>query len=350
MKRYGDLVAVAGLDLEAKDGDFLTLLGPSGCGKTTTLRLIAGFSEPTSGRILIGDEDVTMRPPNKREVGMVFQDYALFPHLTVEDNIGFGLHERGVARERIRARVGELLDLVKLPGVERRYPSELSGGQQQRIALARAVAYPPRVLLMDEPLGALDLKLREAMQVELRRIQRELRITTVYVTHDQVEAMTLSDRIAVMSIGHLAQVGTPEEIYDRPRTKFVAHFVGRINFIPGRFLGSDGSWGAVAVEGAEARLLVAKDLGVAPGRRVTLGLRPERATLAMPGTTMPGRNLLPGTVTSRTFVGNLVHLTVQVSPALTVTVELRPGDLMVQPGERVTVTWPPEDTSLLDED
>ncbi|MBM3613631.1 MAG: ATP-binding cassette domain-containing protein, partial [Alphaproteobacteria bacterium] len=219
-KRFGDVVAVARLDLDVAEGSFLTLLGPSGCGKTTTLRMIAGFILPDRGRLLIDDEDVTRVPPQRRGIGMVFQDYALFPHLTVAANIGFGLVERGMAGDAIARRVADLLDLVRLPDIAGRYPSELSGGQQQRVALARAVAHTPRLLLMDEPLGALDLKLREAMQLELRRIQQELRITTVYVTHDQHEAMAMSDRIAVMNRGRIEQLDAPAAIYDSPKTKF----------------------------------------------------------------------------------------------------------------------------------
>ncbi|MBM3525134.1 MAG: ABC transporter ATP-binding protein, partial [Alphaproteobacteria bacterium] len=226
-KSFGSVRAVDGFSLVVKEGELLTLLGPSGCGKTTTLRMVAGFFLPSAGRILIGGQDVTTLPPRKRNLGMVFQDYALFPHLTVADNIAFGLRERGAAKEQIRKRVGELLDLIRLPGVEGRYPRELSGGQQQRVALARALAYSPSVLLMDEPFGALDLKLREAMQVELHRILRELKITTIFVTHDQGEAMSLSDRIVVMLDGRAQQIGAPEELYARPATAFVAHFVGR---------------------------------------------------------------------------------------------------------------------------
>jgi ABC-type Fe3+/spermidine/putrescine transport system ATPase subunit len=308
---------------------------------------VAGFSEPTSGRILIDGEDVTRVPPQKRAIGMVFQDYALFPHLTIEENIGFGLKERGAPRARIRARVSELLLLVKLPGVEQRYPAQLSGGQQQRVALARAVAYPPRVLLMDEPLGALDLKLRESMQVELRRIQRELGITTIYVTHDQMEAMTLSDRIAVMNLGRLIQLGTPEEVYDHPRTRFVSHFVGQINFLPALVVGNDGAWSLV--EAAGTRLSVPKETFTAVGRQVTVAIRPERLALAEPGAAAAGRNALVGTVTGRRFAGNLVYLSVQVAQDFSLTVELRPGDQRVRTGEPVQVMWAPEEASVLDE-
>ena len=346
VKRFGEVTAVDGLDLEVHEGEFLTLLGPSGCGKTTTLRLIAGFTEPTGGRILMEGMDVTFVPPQKRMIGMVFQNYALFPHLTIEENIGFSLRERRVSRSQIRARVAELLDLVRLPGFEGRYPAELSGGQQQRVALARAVAYPPRVLLMDEPLGALDLKLRETMQVELRRIQKELRITTIYVTHDQLEAMNLSDRIAVMNLGQLVQLGPPEEIYDRPRTRFVANFVGKINFLPARAVGYDGAWGFV--EAADVRLRVPMDASVPVGQPITVAVRPERLKLGQPGDATAGGNALVGVVTGRRFAGNLVHLFVQIGPNFSLIVELGPGDLSVKAGDPVQVMWAPEDSSILE--
>ena len=208
-RRYGDVLALAALDLAVHEGEFLTLLGPSGCGKTTTLRIIAGFVDPTAGHVLINGRDVVRLPPNKREVGMVFQNYALLPHLTVADNIAFGMKQRGASKAARAARVAELLDLIQLAGHEQRYPAELSGGQRQRVAIARAVAHPPAILLMDEPLGALDLKLREAMQQELRAIQKRLCITTLYVTHDQTEAMVMSDRIVVMRNGRVEQIGSP---------------------------------------------------------------------------------------------------------------------------------------------
>jgi spermidine/putrescine ABC transporter ATP-binding subunit len=347
-KRYGEVPAVEALDLEIADGEFLTLLGPSGCGKTTTLRLIAGFIDPSRGRILFDGDDVTGVPPQKRNIGMVFQDYALFPHLTIADNIGFGLRERGVPRAGWKPRVAELLELVRLPGVERRYPAELSGGQQQRVALARAVAHPPRVLLMDEPLGALDLKLREAMQAELRRIQQALKITTVYVTHDQTEAMTLSDRIAVMNAGRVVQTGTAEEIYANPRVKFVADFVGKSNFVPARVVGPDGPW--VRAEAAGVPLRVPAGALRLAGRAVTLAIRPERLRIVPAPSPPSGDNGLSGHVTGRSFVGNLVYLTVEVTAELTLTVEVRPGDVTVEPGARVLVTWAPHDTCVLEEE
>jgi spermidine/putrescine ABC transporter ATP-binding subunit len=335
-KRYGPVVALEALDLEIQEGELLTLLGPSGCGKTTTLRLIAGFLDPTAGRILIDGDDVTNLPPQRRSIGMVFQDYALFPHLTIEENIGFGLRERRTPRADIRRRVAELLDLVRLSGVERRYPAGLSGGQQQRVAVARAVAYPPRVLLMDEPLGALDLKLREAMQVEIRRIQQTLRITTVYVTHDQGEAMSLSDRIAVLDGGRLVQLGTPAEIYAQPRTRFVADFVGKINLLAARRVGEADGWDVAEVAGAK---LFVPRAAAGTGGSITLGVRPERLALLRPEADPGARNAVRGRVSRQSFAGNLLHVTVDLGDGVLVVVETRPGEAGCQVGDLVQVAW-----------
>ncbi|HWC31571.1 MAG TPA: spermidine/putrescine ABC transporter ATP-binding protein, partial [Actinomycetota bacterium] len=228
-KRFDDVVAVDAVSLEIAQGSFFALLGPSGCGKTTTLRMIGGFEEPTSGTILLGDRDVTGLPPYRRDVNTVFQSYALFPHLSIFDNVAFGLRRKGVRGDSLRDRGGEALELVALSGLEKRKPRQLSGGQQQRVALARALVNRPRVLLLDEPLGALDMKLRKQMQLELKRIQHEVGITFVHVTHDQEEAMTMADRIAVMSEGRIEQLGAPHELYERPETAFVAGFLGVSN-------------------------------------------------------------------------------------------------------------------------
>ena len=286
-KRFGDFTALHALDLEIREGEFLTLLGPSGCGKTTTLRLVAGFIQPTSGTIYLGDDDVTGVAPQHRRIGMVFQDYALFPHMTVRENIAFGLEERRYEKHRIPERVDELLELIRLPDMGDRYPAEVSGGQRQRIAVARAVAYPPRVLLMDEPLGALDLKLREAMQIEIRRIQQELSITTIYVTHDQTEAMNMSDRIVVMNEGVIEQLGTAEEIYRRPASRFVADFVGQINLLPGTVVGEEGDH--LVVESAGARIRAAKRDGTGRDAEVSIGIRPELFS-AVDADAAPGGN------------------------------------------------------------
>jgi spermidine/putrescine transport system ATP-binding protein len=230
-KRFGDVVAVDALDLDVAHGEFLSLLGPSGCGKTTTLRLIAGFEQPDEGELLIGGTDVAGLPPYKRDVNTVFQSYALFPHLTVQDNVAYGLRQRGLGRSQRRRKAQELLELVRLRGVEGRKPRELSGGQQQRVALARALIMSPRVLLLDEPLGALDLKLRKELQVFLKTLHADIGITFVYVTHDQEEALAMSDRVAVMNGGRIEQLGPPQEIYDNPASRFVADFIGETNFI-----------------------------------------------------------------------------------------------------------------------
>ena len=344
-KKFGDVTALHAIDLEIHEGEFLTLLGPSGCGKTTTLRLIAGFSQPTSGTIFLGEEDVTNVLPQHRKIGMVFQDYALFPHMTVTENIAFGLRERGYEKQRIPERVEELLELIRLTGVGDRYPMEVSGGQQQRIAVARAVAYPPRVLLMDEPLGALDLKLRETMQFELRRIQQELKITAVYVTHDQTEAMNMSDRIVVMNQGVIEQMGSAEDIYNEPSSRFVADFVGQINLLPGRVVGDDGDWQVVEVLNANIR--VPKRNNVTEQGEVTVAIRPEFLTAIPLGADPKGMNAIEGTITGRTFAGNLLKVYVEVAQDTQLVIEGRPRDGFEWDGARVKVAWQPDDALLL---
>ena len=345
-KRFGDFTALHALDLAIREGEFLTLLGPSGCGKTTTLRLVAGFIQPTSGTIYLGDDDVTGVAPQHRRIGMVFQDYALFPHMTVRENIAFGLEERRYEKHRIAERVDELLELIRLPDMGDRYPAEVSGGQRQRIAVARAVAYPPRVLLMDEPLGALDLKLREAMQIEIRRIQRELEITTIYVTHDQTEAMNMSDRIVVMNEGVIEQLGTAEAIYRRPASRFVADFVGQINLLPGRVVGEEG--GRVVVDAAGARIRAAKQDGVRAGAEVSIGIRPELFKAV--DADEAGMNALQGRITGRTFAGNLLRVYVDIDDGRDgrrVVLEARPQDPLGEDGSAIRLGWSPDDTIVL---
>ena len=344
-KKYGDVTALHALDLEIREGEFLTLLGPSGCGKTTTLRLIAGFIQPTSGTIFLGDDDITAVAPQHRKIGMVFQDYALFPHMTVRENIAFGLQERRYEKHRIPERVDELLELIRLPDMGDRYPAEVSGGQQQRIAVARAVAFPPRVLLMDEPLGALDLKLREAMQIEVRRIQRELSITTVYVTHDQTEAMNMSDRIVVMNEGVIEQLGTAEEIYDRPASRFVAGFVGQINLLSGRVVGEEGD--SVVVDAAGVRIRAAKQDAVRRDAEVSIGIRPELFRAMTDGDALSGMNVLDGRIAGRTFAGNLLHVFVDIDDDTRLVLEARPQDYIAEDGSPIRLGWRPDDTIVL---
>ena len=277
VKTFGDAVAVDHIDLEVVSGEFFSLLGPSGCGKTTTLRMIGGFEAPTSGLIELQGQDVTWLPPYKRHVNTVFQNYALFPHLTIFENVAFGLRRQKVPDAEVRTRVTEMLQLVELPGFERRKPTQISGGQAQRVALARALINRPAVLLLDEPLGALDLKLRKQMQVELKRIQQEVGITFIYVTHDQEEAMTMSDRIAVMNRGRYEQLGDPEVLYERPATRFVAGFLGISNLLSGTVEGNDN--GYVRLRLADETVIRAPrtDTG---GDAVSVGVRPEKIRLA----------------------------------------------------------------------
>jgi ABC-type Fe3+/spermidine/putrescine transport system ATPase subunit len=306
--------------------------------------MIAGFVQPSAGRVLIGGNDVTAVEPRRRQIGMVFQDYALFPHLTIAENVAFGLVERRVPRERIASRVKELLALIRLADVGERLPAELSGGQQQRVALARAIAHPPSVLLMDEPLGALDLKMREYMQLELRRIQQELRLTVVYVTHDQTEAMTMSDRIAVMNGGRIEQLDHPETVYGRPRTRFVANFVGKVNFVDGAVLGVDGGFGVVETrDGARLRAPV----DGAPAAQVTLAIRPENLAIHAAGSSTDGRNALAGHIAAETFCGNVRHYSIELRSRDTVLVETRPGDGGWRVGDPVQVSWRPDDAVVV---
>ena len=343
-KSFGDFVALHELDLEIQEGEFLTLLGPSGCGKTTTLRLIAGFIEPTQGTILLEDEDVTKVAPQHREIGMVFQDYALFPHMTIADNIAFGLKERRYPQKDIDDRVRGLLDLIRLPEVHDRYPAEVSGGQQQRIAVARAVAYPPKVLLMDEPLGALDLKLRETMQLELRRIQQELGITTVYVTHDQTEAMNMSDRIVVMNAGRIEQMGGAEEIYNEPTTRFVADFVGQINLFNAYDYVPD--TGLVKLDVLDKTVVVSANVNI-QGNSLCIGVRPEDITLIDPAEKPKDFNCLEGTISGRTFAGNLTRLFIDVGLVKPVILEAKSQSISSVVGEKVSIGWPVALSKLL---
>ncbi len=336
-KRFGGVRAVDGVSLDVGAGEFFSLLGPSGCGKTTTLRMIGGFELPTGGRILLRDVDVTMQPPDKRPVNMVFQHYALFPHLDVGDNIAFGLRRKKVDKGEITRRVGEVLELVHLQGYEKRKPSQLSGGQQQRIALARALVNRPNVLLLDEPLGALDLKLRKNLQLELKRIQVEVGITFVYVTHDQEEALTMSDRIAVMHAGQVEQLGTPEELYDRPTTRFVADFIGTTNLLRGAVEGS----GAVRLSSGEIAPCAVD--GLAVGTQVELSIRPEAVAL-IPA---DAEGAIRARVDQAAYLGNHVTYQVVTAGGLKVTVLTPKSGIRLPAGSEVAITWPAEDALVL---
>ena len=346
VKRFGDMVAVDHIDLEVQDGEFFSLLGPSGCGKTTTLRMIGGFEEPTSGLIELQGEDVTWLPPFKRNVNTVFQNYALFPHLTIYENVAFGLRRKGVKDAEVKRRVTEMLELVELPGFERRKPTQISGGQAQRVALARALINRPAVLLLDEPLGALDLKLRKQMQVELKRIQQEVGITFIYVTHDQEEAMTMSDRIAVMNEGHIEQLGDPESLYERPSTRFVAGFLGISNLLPGAVEGTDGRYATVRM--ADNTSVRAPSALVGSHADVSVGVRPEKIRLREPADETPdGHNQ-----TDRRRSGRVVPRREHPVPVearggarLTVyeqNVERATRAELWAPGEEVLLTWSPD--------
>ncbi len=273
----GSVVAVDDVTLEIRHGEFASLLGPSGCGKTTSLRLVAGFEQPTSGEIVIDGQIMGMTPPFQRPVNTVFQSYALFPHMTVQENVAFGLQMKHVPQPTIRKRVAEALSMVRLPGMEKRYPKQLSGGQQQRVALARALVNRPKVLLLDEPLGALDLKLRKEMQLELKTLQREVGITFIYVTHDQEEALTMSDRIAVMNAGRTLQVGMPSAIYEHPKSRFVADFIGETNFLEGKVVEVRGQQAVVECSGLN--VLAETDQAPVVGTKATVAVRPEKVSL-----------------------------------------------------------------------
>ncbi len=304
-KRFGHTAAVEHVQLEVARGEFVSLLGPSGCGKTTTLRMIAGFELPSSGTIRLDGVDITHTPPNRRHVGMVFQSYALFPNMTVAANIGFGLKVAKKTPAEIRARVDEMLNLIKLPALGQRYPYQLSGGQQQRVALARAIAIRPQVLLLDEPLSALDAKIRIVLRSEMRAIQRELGITTIYVTHDQEEALSLSDRVVVMSEGRVEQIGTPFEVYNFPRTAFVASFVGTLNILRGRVV--DPARGAIAVDGQDVYTPGGLEHAHA-GDACSFALRPEIVSIGEP---VGNANRMQGTVEDVTFLGSIVRIRVR---------------------------------------
>ena len=354
-KRFGDFVAVDDMSLEIPPGEFFSLLGPSGCGKTTTLRMIGGFEEVTEGKIFLGDTEVTDLPPFKRATNTVFQSYALFPHLSVFENIAFGLRRRGTPTKEIRHQVAFMLKLVELPGYEERRPSQLSGGQQQRVALARALVNNPQVLLLDEPLGALDLKLRKQMQIELKRIQSEIGITFIFVTHDQEEAMTMSDRIAVMRQGRIEQLGAPEELYERPATEFVAGFLGVSNLLDGEVASRDDRYADVRL--ADGTMLRAPASALNGETKVRLGVRPEKLrVIAIGDDSAPGfdgeSNVIEGNVLDASYIGVSTQYLVKTADGHTLTVyaqnlETGGASEVLADGQRVRLTWKPQHTFVI---
>ena len=339
-KRFGALTAVNAVTLKVRQGEFLSLLGPSGCGKTTSLRLIAGFEQPDEGEILIGGADAANAPPYKRDVNTVFQQYALFPHMSVLDNVAYGLKQRKVGKPQRHAKAREALELVRMTGRESDRPAMLSGGQQQRVALARALVMNPRVLLLDEPLGALDLKLRKEMQIELKRIQHQVGITFIYVTHDQEEALSMSDRVAVMSNGVIEQLDEPRTIYDRPLTPFVADFIGDMNFIDGEVV--EAADGGFAID-TGAGLVVRGRGDAVKGRRVRVGVRPERI-MASPGVSGGTANSATAEVITKMYLGDQIQIVAKLVGGGDVVVREQRASAdptldTINPGDRIALSW-----------
>ena len=347
-KSYGEFNAVDDLSLVIPKGSFFALLGPSGCGKTTTLRMVAGLEEPTAGSIFVGETDITDMKPYRRPVNTVFQNYALFPHLSIFENIAFGLRRRGISDAEVKTAVDKVLNLVELPQLATRKPNQLSGGQQQRIAVARAIVNRPALLLLDEPLGALDLKLRRQMQIELKWIQTEIGITFVHVTHDQEEAMTMADTIAVMNKGKIEQMGTPEDLYDSPKTAFVANFLGQSNLIPGEVSGNDGNNLIVDLFGT--KVAVPKARSSAHGSSVLVGIRPEKFRISPEGKNVSGNVLTGGKVSDVSYIGVSTQYQVEMpwGKELMVFEQNDDNEEMLSKGQPVTLSWEPIFTFALD--
>src|SRR5829696_9026340 len=344
-KSYGPVLALADASLDLTEGEFLTLLGPSGSGKTTLLMIVAGLIQPTAGEVWIGGKLSTYEPPNKRDIGMVFQNYALFPHLTIEENIAFPLRMRGVPAAEAAQEVGRVLEVVQLPHVAGRLPKELSGGQQQRIALARCMVYRPSIILMDEPLGALDRKLRDQMQLEIKQLHKRLGITVLYVTHDQEEALAMSDRICLMRQGRIEQIGSPEELYFRPRTEFAADFLGESNIIPGLVVAS-GAAGIVKGPGGLHMHASVED-ALTPGQRVKLVIRPESLRILQPGEM--AENVAEGTLAESLFIGGVCRHYVAVADDLVLSLKqlTDAGETAPPAGTRIRVGWRGDHTLVL---
>ena len=347
-KSYGDFNAVDDLSLVIPKGSFFALLGPSGCGKTTTLRMVAGLEEPTAGSIFVGETDITDMKPYRRPVNTVFQNYALFPHLSIFENIAFGLRRRSISDAEVKTAVDKVLNLVELPQLATRKPNQLSGGQQQRIAVARAIVNRPALLLLDEPLGALDLKLRRQMQIELKWIQTEIGITFVHVTHDQEEAMTMADTIAVMNKGKIEQMGTPEDLYDSPKTAFVANFLGQSNLIPGEVSGNDGNNLIVDLFGT--KVAVPKARSSAHGSSVLVGIRPEKFRISPIDKNVSGNVLTGGKVSDVSYIGVSTQYQVEMpwGKELMVFEQNDDNEEMLRKGQPVTLSWEPLFTFSLD--
>jgi ABC-type Fe3+/spermidine/putrescine transport system ATPase subunit len=312
VKRFGTLEAVSNVSLEIKDGELFTLLGPSGCGKTTILRLIGGFYKPDDGEVWFGDREVSSVPPYQRNIGMVFQNYALWPHMSIGDNVAYGLRIKKTRRKEIQERVNRVFSTVNLTGLEKRYPGQLSGGQQQRVALARALVLNPDVLLLDEPLSNLDAKIRQQVRAEIRKLQKELAITSIYVTHDQEEALTISDRIAVLDRGKILQIGAPRDLYESPENPFVADFIGINNLIPGKVEEADERSGRITVQTTFGSIRCLYDGRLRPGDLCKISVRPEKASICGPGDGQDGMNLINGKVSFASYIGNAIRYDIEL--------------------------------------
>ena len=351
-KRFGEVTAVDDLTLSIPRGAFYALLGPSGCGKTTTLRMVGGFEDPTAGTVYLGGNDVTQLPAYKRDVNTVFQSYALFPHLSVEKNVSFGLERRKTGKDEMRTRVAEALEMVQLAGYDKRKPAQLSGGQQQRVALARALVNRPRALLLDEPLGALDLRLRKQLQIQLKRIQQDVGITFVHVTHDQEEAMSMADTIAVMSDGRIEQAGSAADLYERPRTEFVANFLGVSNLVDARLRASQNGRAAVETHDGATLHVPSDRIGPHGSDAVRIGVRPEKVTLSPAGAeTAADVNVLRGTVVVASFLGVSIQYVIRAAGGEELTVFAQNIDgaepESLGPGREVQLSWDPQHTFVV---